>query len=248
MTTTHAIPTHRSPVRQGLRHTAALVVALALNAGLVLFMVTWQNRSRSARPTAVLAVPMVVREMEPEEMDIAKGPASAPVPAPPAVEPPLPPPEVLEISALDLSVPAPAPLAVDVPVTAPSSLAVPAFEAEGRPAAAVPLPSAGGEEAAPKPGPVRPSRGPVLLRPPDLSEYYPRRARMQGLTGTSHIRLTVDAAGRVTDVAVVDSSPPGVFEQAALRVGRSLLFRPALRKGEAVPARVTLRLIWRLES
>jgi len=247
MTTTPANPAHRSPARQASRHTAAVAVALALNAGLVLFMVTWLDRSRSARPTTVPAVPMAVQEMEPEEMEIAKGPASEPVPAPPAVEPPLPPPEVLEISALDLPAPAPAPLSVDAPATATSSLAVPAYEAQALPAAPAPLPAAGTGEAAPQAGPVRASRGPVLLRPPDMSEYYPRRARMRGLTGTSHIRLTVDADGRVTDVAVADSSPPGVFEQAALRVGRSLAFRPALRDGEAVPARVTLRLIWRLE-
>ncbi|MBL7140853.1 MAG: energy transducer TonB [Planctomycetes bacterium] len=248
MTTTPAIPAHRSPLRQASRHTAAVAVALALNAALVLFMVTWLGRSRSARPATVLAVPMVVRQLEPEEMEIAEGPAAEPLPTPPAVEPPLPPPEVLEISALDLPAPVPAPLLVDAPATAASSLAVPAYEAEALPAAPAPLPAGGTGEAEARPGPVRPSRGPVLMRPPDMSEYYPRRARMQGLTGTSHIRLTVDADGRVTDVEVLDSSPPGAFEQAALRVGRSLAFRPALRDGQPVPARVTLRLIWRLES
>jgi len=88
----------------------------------------------------------------------------------------------------------------------------------------------------------------VLLRPPDLAEYYPRRARMRGTTGSTRLRLTVDADGRVADVEVLDATPTGVFEHAARRVGRSLSFRPALRNGRPVPARVTLRLVWRLES
>jgi protein TonB len=71
---------------------------------------------------------------------------------------------------------------------------------------------------------------------------------MRGTTGSSRIALTVDAGGRVTAVEVLDSEPAGVFEQAARRLGRALSFRPALREGRPVAARVTLRLVWRLES
>jgi protein TonB len=242
----------RSPARHGLRHAGAVVLALALNLALVVFMVTWLERSEAARPSAALAVPLEVRPIEPEEMEMAEGPAvDEAVPSPPVPrQPPLPEPEVLEVTAPDLSMPQPAPLALETAeVATASSLAVPAYEGIAEPAAPpAPPPPTGGEAREGKPTVVRPSRGPVLIRPPDLSEYYPRRARMRGTTGSTRIRLTVDADGRVTAVEVLESSPAGVFEHAARRVGRSLSFRPALREGKAVPARVTLRLVWRLES
>jgi protein TonB len=87
----------------------------------------------------------------------------------------------------------------------------------------------------------------VLIEPPDLAAYYPRRARMQGVAGTTRIRLTLAADGRVTEVEVLDSTPPGVFEMAARRVGEALQFRPAVRDGRPVAARVSLNLVWRLE-
>ena len=240
--------------RRGLfRHAGAVVLALALNLALVLFMVTWLARSEAARPSETLAVPLEVRPIEPEEMELAEGPAvDQAVPVPPIPrQPPLPEPEVLEVTAPDLSMPEPAPLALETaPVATAFSLAVPAYEAMAEPASppAPPQPSGGGEAKEAKPALVRPSRGPVLIRPPDLSAYYPRRARMRGTTGSTHLRLTLDSDGRVTAVEVLASSPAGVFEHAAGRVGRSLSFQPALRQGRPVPARVTLRLVWRLES
>jgi len=244
-----AVPRRRGP----LRHAGAVVVALAVNLALVAFLVTWLERSEAARPSATLAVPLEVRAVEPEEMEMAEGPAvERTVPAPPAPrQPPLPEPETLEVTAPDLSMPAPAPLALETAeVATASSLAVPAYEgvAPLAPPPAPPQPAGGGGEEKGEPAVVRPSRGPVLMRPPDLSAYYPRQARMRGTTGATRVRLTVGADGRVTNVEVLASRPAGVFEHAARRVGRSLSFRPALREGKAVPARVTLRLVWRLES
>ena len=244
----------RSLPRQGLRHLGAVAVALAVNGALVLFMVTWLQGSQSARLAPIRAVPMQVRAIEPEEMEIEEGPADPDqATAPTPVEPPLPEPETLEVAALDVSMPDPAPLAMESLQSVPTatSLAVPAYEGVAPPAPppAPPRPPGGTAKArAPVRGPVRVSRGPMLVRPPDLSEYYPRRARMRGTTGSTQIHLTVDVAGKVTAVEVQASSPSGVFEQAARRVGQSLSFRPALRLGRPVPARVTLRLVWRLTS
>jgi len=239
--------------RAMFRHAGAVGLALALNLALVLFMVTWLERSEAARPTATLAVPIQVRPIEPEEMEIAEGPAVDQVaPTPPAPRhPPLPEPEVLEVTAPDLAMPEPAPLAMETAqVATAASLAVPAYEAAAVPVAppAPPQPPGGGQAETAEPVVVRPSRGPVLLRPPDLSDYYPRRAQMRGTTGATRLRLTVDSGGRVAEVEVLDATPTGVFEHAARRVGRALTFRPALRNGRPVPARVTLRLVWRLES
>jgi len=238
--------------RCGARHLAAVAVALAVNAALVLFMVTWLQGSQAERFAPVRAVPMQVATLEPEEMEMEEGPAEpdrSPVPTP--VEPPLPEPEVLEVAAPDVSMPEPAPLAMDTlqSVATATSLAVPAYEGVAPPSPPPPRPAGGsGQAREPVRGPVRTSRGPVLIKPPDTSAYYPRRARMRGTTGSTRIELTVNASGGVTDVAVLDSTPAGVFEQAARRLGHVLSFRPALRQGRPVPARVTLRLVWRLES
>ena len=91
------------------------------------------------------------------------------------------------------------------------------------------------------------SRGPLMIQPPNLSDYYPRRARLREITGKSTIRLTIDARGKVTLAEVLASTPEGVFETAARRVGRSLHFQPALRNNRPVAATVLLNLLWRLE-
>ena len=114
---------------------------------------------------------------------------------------------------------------------------------EPAPAAPGPVPNAT-PTAERKPGTTR---GPVFIDPPDLAAYYPRRARIEGVAGRTSIRLTLAADGRVTDVEVLDSTPPGVFETAARRVGAALQFQPAMRDGRPVAATVSLNLVWRLE-
>lgn len=93
-----------------------------------------------------------------------------------------------------------------------------------------------------------PDRGPVLLEPPDLSYYYPYRARRRGTEGWTRLRLEVDRSGKVASVEVIGSEPGDVFERAARQVGRDLRFLPALRNGQAVTSRVGMKLEWELEK
>jgi protein TonB len=46
-------------------------------------------------------------------------------------------------------------------------------------------------------------------------KHYPERARQRGDEGTVGIRFTVDAAGRVLDVAVIHSSGSTLLDDAA---------------------------------
>ena len=230
----------------------ALGLALALNGALVFFLVVWRGRGGQAGPMPIRAVPLRVVETElqrpvraeiepPQEAAAAQPPAEPPLPSPPAPRMPAP----------DSRLHAPAPL--EVPPARPDSTGLPLFTAE----AVQPLPRAmpvdvrpGGLPAGGTPtatGKIRASRGPILIRPPSLSDYYPHRARMRQVTGTSTLRLTIDARGNVIAVEVVRSTPEGVFETAARRVGRSLRFQPAVQNGRAVPAAVLLNLIWKLE-
>jgi len=81
----------------------------------------------------------------------------------------------------------------------------------------------------------------------DLERFYPRSARLRGITGRSRMRITISATGVVTDVVVYESTPPGVFEQATERLGRSLPYRPAKRDGKAVADTKDLIIDWTLK-
>ena len=162
------------------------------------------------------------------------------LPAPPMPQPVLSPPRIPTPALPPLRVPA-------------DCLRVPAFVA--RVDAPAPMPAAAPASlpavmpaAPPRPGAPRGvERGPVCLEPPDLSAYYPRRARLRGTTGRTTVRLTVGRDGQVTDVQVVRSTPEGVFDLAAARVARSLRFLPARRDDKPVATTVSMDLVWRLE-
>ena len=47
------------------------------------------------------------------------------------------------------------------------------------------------------------------------------------------LNLLIDASGRVTKAKVLESNPPGVFDQAALEAARSWRFSPGTLGGQA---------------
>jgi len=231
-----------------LRHGISLALTIGFNAGIVVLLVTWAGRHHADARPAVLATPLSVVEPEPETIEPTEPEMPAETPAmeapPEPMLPALPQPTVA-MPALPFDVPAPVEPALH------SMMDVPAYEAQS----AVPLVLPPARLATGTPGgsvirkPAKPAttRGPMLMSKPDLSDYYPKRALARGVTGKTQIRLTVDAAGRVTNVQVVASQPAGVFEHAAGRVGRTLSFRPAVREGKNVPAVVFLNLVWNVE-
>ena len=91
------------------------------------------------------------------------------------------------------------------------------------------------------------NHGPLLIEPPDLAAYYPYSARQRGITGVSVVRVSVSAEGAVTAVELLESSPEGVFDDAARRLGRSLRFRPAHLNGKPAAVRTRVKLNWRLD-
>ena len=231
--------------RRWANHCAAAVMALALN-GLLLFCLAAQRKpAQMALPPRLLPIEVVDttprrdEELEPEvpdghtvlEPDQPLVLAMAPLPGPDVPLVAIEHPPALAISPAPLPSPGLPVYAADAPLAglrAASSVA----STDGR--------LAGPREA----GSVV---GPMLLQPPGLSSYYPYRARLRGITGRSAIRLSVSASGRVTGVHVLDSTPAGVFDLAAKRVGKTLRFQPAMRDGRRVGATVSLDLVWRLE-
>lgn len=81
---------------------------------------------------------------------------------------------------------------------------------------------------------------PVLLVP--LALYYPERALSENRAGRARAVVTIDAAGRVQQVSVEESDPPGYFEEAARKTLEGALFSAARRHGLPVGSRVVITL------
>jgi len=82
----------------------------------------------------------------------------------------------------------------------------------------------------------------------DLERFYPIDARAHGIEGRSTIAIDIDDEGRVVNVVISDSTPPGVFESAADRLARTLHFRPARRGSRAVAFRYTTTIAWTMRK
>ncbi|MFN3398052.1 MAG: energy transducer TonB, partial [Sulfurimicrobium sp.] len=68
------------------------------------------------------------------------------------------------------------------------------------------------------------------------------------LAGEGRIRISVvlvlllDESGRVQDLSVEESYPPGMFDQSATEAFRNARFTPAQRHGRAVKSRVRIKV------
>jgi len=81
-----------------------------------------------------------------------------------------------------------------------------------------------------------------------IEPLYPEHARQRSLEGTLKLMLRIDTLGRVRDATVVEASPPGVFEEAALAAFRDARFEPALRDGRPVRYEAYIRVNFRLSD
>lgn len=204
-----------------------VVVAFALAVVAHLALGGWSmslrpHKAKAARIEMVTASPLPVEELPAEE------------PVPPEVEPEPPPPTTKSAA----SVPAPsAPEALAAAAPGPivsglsplagagSGLGV-QVGGGGGPAAAVTRDGASAQP--PRVEPPRPRR----RGPPE----YPRKAREQGLEGFVALHILVDDQGRVAEVCVLEASPPGVFDAAAVLAARRWTFAPGRSGGAPVEA------------
>lgn len=175
-------------------------------------------------------------------------------------EPPPPPPETPRESRDELvedTIPIALP-SLDLPATTASDLTLPQIASLDDPLTLplsvppfVPLgPPGDGLDAPPTAG----GGGPLAFDTPaqregafDLDRFYPRTARLRGITGSSRLRLTISAEGRITAVEVLDSTPPGVFEHAAERLARTLRYRPATAAGKPVASELETSIQWTIK-
>lgn len=74
---------------------------------------------------------------------------------------------------------------------------------------------------------------------------YPKRALAKNISGFVTFSLVVKSDGSIQDLRILESEPPGVFEEAATECIRGWSFNPATYEGEPVAVRVrqTIRFV-----
>jgi protein TonB len=88
----------------------------------------------------------------------------------------------------------------------------------------------------------------ALTRTRYVAPEYPQSALAQRVRGDVHLRLTVDAEGKVSDAVVIQANPPKVFDAAAIAAARKWRFKPIGTKGSGVEATVTVAIVFQPED
>lgn len=65
-----------------------------------------------------------------------------------------------------------------------------------------------------------------------VEPVYPRRAQQRGIEGFVLLEFVVTTSGAVRDPVVIEASPPGIFDQSAIRAALKFKYRPRVANGE----------------
>lgn len=165
-------------------------------------------------------------------------------------------PDVVPVARLAPSA-TPEALAVAKPVAPPASPGIEAPHDAPQPAAPAAPAAVSAPSVAPTPAPAT-----TLTSSVDLTYYsardldvqphalqvirpeYPGAADRQKLSGKVRLQLKLEADGRVTDVDVVSATPPGMFEDSAIKAFRNARFAPAQKNGHPVRALVVIEVVY----
>lgn len=79
-----------------------------------------------------------------------------------------------------------------------------------------------------------------------IKPTYPSRARSKNVEGYVVISMLIGKDGRVSKLKVLESEPPGVFDDVVLEAARGWEFDPATYRGQAVAMRATQRVPFKL--
>jgi protein TonB len=109
-------------------------------------------------------------------------------------------------------------------------------------------PASGPNDYGPVPAPAPVDAGPLAVTMAELEferftePKYPRSRDARTTRGWVQLEFTVNADGSTSDVRVADSSPPEVFDEAAMTAARKWRFKPYTVNGETVPVTSIVRL------
>ncbi|MDF3195318.1 energy transducer TonB [Pseudomonas sp. 1928-m] len=225
-------------MRLPLSFVAACVMALALF-GLMLYMVAPPSSKPSEEP---LTVANFVR-LDGDSNDTATRtrqqapqPPQAQTPQTPTPPTPMAATPSANLPALDLPVPS---LSTGIAVNSAPTPSLTGLAA-GASAPSAPAPSdAGGQPGGPE-SEVMPLN--------DVSPDYPRYALQRGIEGHVKLAFTINRAGAVENVRVIEASPQNVFEREARRAAVRWRFAPRTESGLAVAREAVKTLYFRLEG
>lgn len=107
-----------------------------------------------------------------------------------------------------------------------------------------------GAQAQPRPaaGPDLAALAAQLKRTRYVAPEYPDRALNNRVSGSVTVQYVVDKKGYTTDVQVIDSTPPGVFDRAAMDAIRRWRYRPARYNGAPIEVPVRTRIRFELPN
>lgn len=228
-------------MRLALSFLGACAVALALFA-LMLYMVAPPSSQPSDAPVTVANFVRLDGESS-QAATRSRQQAPQPPQAPPTQTPPAPTPLAAAPSAtlptLDLPLPnlSSAVSVASAPTPSLNGLAAAATSAAAPDAAA-------GSEAAGQPGAVESEVMPLN----DVRPDYPRYAQQRGIQGHVKLAFTINRAGAVENLRVLEASPANVFEREARRAAVRWRFAPRTENGLAVAREAVKTLYFRLEE
>jgi TonB family protein len=87
---------------------------------------------------------------------------------------------------------------------------------------------------------IVPSSALTLLK--SAQPVYPPKAQSAKIDGWVELDFTVAETGQVSDVSVLNGSPTGVFDEAAIKAVTQWRYAPVLRDGKPVPVRSRVRI------
>lgn len=221
----------------------ALLVVLA-SFVMILWMISPPKSRVDNRPVQVgHFVPMSRDNSESQSRSRLK----APEPPPAEVQPPTPqtpqPPQHMQVTPtvkLDVSLPN-LPSSLSIQAAAMPSLAG-ITAAKAAPAASAPPASA--SASAGSPGPTGVDSEVVPLN--EVLPEYPQAALQRNIEGHVKLAFTITPQGRVTNIRVVESSPPNVFDRSARQAAARWRFAPRTEAGLAVEREAVKTLEFRL--
>ena len=183
----------------------------------------------SARPPKMDDDRVMANLLSPSPAKSQEAPAAPKMPAPK-------PKEDLKKKVEEKTTPQPAP-APPKQSSTPQKQAESKSESQAQNAAVAPS-SAGGVSGTP----IQTDIGKLeVLYQPDADAYYPSFSKRSGEQGTVIVRLIIDQAGNVEDIALLQSSSFPRLDRAASEIGRRYRFKPFVVNGS--PQRISTNLL-----
>ncbi len=232
----------------------AFLIAAILEFGILaaVFLVDWSNDFGVQEPP-----PMTVELVQPEPpKEIPKPePIKPPEPPPPEEKKPEPPkpiakpePPKIEIKPEPkIVIPEPKPEPIPEPKVEPPPEPIPEPKPEPKVEPPPPAPTPEPVKDAPKVEPKEQTAPPKQVRNAKplrkIAASYPRSALKNGTIGKVKARLTVGEGGDVIDVEILESSPPGVFDDAVTKAVKQYKF-----EGDGTKYFVDQEVVFKLEN